>query len=109
MKIDVEGFELQVLHGASKTLRSQKLRALILEVNGLCRRYNVTEDQIFSEVRQYGFIPIDYDPLERKVLLRHDGPTENPNIIFVRDHAAIAECVLRAPTFQLNNAQFDIR
>jgi FkbM family methyltransferase len=103
MKIDVEGFELQVLHGASKTLRSQKLRALILEVNGLCRRYNVTEDQIFSEVRQYGFIPIDYDPLQRTVSPR-DLANENPNIIFVRNSAAIAECVSKAPMVQLSNS-----
>jgi Methyltransferase FkbM domain len=65
MEIDVEGFEFQVLQGAQKTLRSQKLRPLILEVNKLCRRYSITENQIFTEVRQFGFTAIDYDPLQQ--------------------------------------------
>jgi len=104
IKIDVEGFEYQVLQGAQKTLRAQKLKAIILEVNGLCHRYNVTEHQIFNEVRGFGFVPIDYDPLQRTMSLSDEKKAkENANVIFVRDLAAMAECLSKAPVVQVTN------
>ena len=103
MKIDVEGFEFQVLQGARETLQSEQLGAIIIEVNGLCRRYNVAERQIFDDVRSFGFGPVDYDPFQRTVSLRNDERSESQNVIFVRDKITVTDRVANAPLVQLPN------
>ena len=105
MKIDVEGFEFQVLQGARVTLRSKQLQAIIVEVNGLCRRYNVAEHQISEELRGFGFAPIEYDPFRRAVSLCGEMQTAHPNVIFVRDKVTIADRVANAPFVQLSNGK----
>ena len=41
LKIDVEGFEMKVLKGSSQLLNSDKLLAIIIEINGFNRNYDV--------------------------------------------------------------------
>jgi FkbM family methyltransferase len=103
MKIDVEGFEFQVLQGARETLQSEQLGAIIIEVNGLCRRYNVAERQIFDDVRRFGFGPVEYDPFQRTMSLCDDERSESKNVIFVRDKVTVTDRVANAPLVQLPN------
>ena len=46
IKIDVEGYELQVLNGAKKILDNPSLIAVIVELNGVGKRYGVDDEEI---------------------------------------------------------------
>jgi FkbM family methyltransferase len=83
VKIDVEGFETEVVKGMCESLRSEKLKAIIIELNGSGGRYGFDEELIHIKLLEYNFLPYQYLPFERKLcLLDHYGPF---NTIYIRD------------------------
>jgi len=60
LKIDVEGFEMEVLKGAKKLLNSGRVTAIIIEQDN---RYKDIDTLICS----FGFSRIEYDPFNREV------------------------------------------
>jgi FkbM family methyltransferase len=83
LKIDVEGFETQILLGAENTLKNNNLKAIIIELNGSGQRYGYDEMKIHQLLLDYGFKIYTYDPLTRKL----DIATKigNLNTIYLRD------------------------
>lgn len=61
IKIDVEGFEEDVLAGAKNTLRANSLVAVIIEGQ---------TESINKLFREYGFIDFDYAPTDRTLTLK---------------------------------------
>jgi FkbM family methyltransferase len=55
VKIDVEGAELAVLKGASKSLKRAVIKAMILEVNPTAEWYQTNPDQLFSLLTKFGY------------------------------------------------------
>jgi FkbM family methyltransferase len=51
IKIDVEGFETEVINGAHEVLKNEKLKAIIIELNGSGGRYGYNEDDIKSTLK----------------------------------------------------------
>lgn len=83
LKIDVEGFETAVLNGAEKLLQEDKLKAIIIELNGSGERYGYDENDIHQKLLALGFLPYDYNPFERRLtVLDNHG---KHNTIYVRD------------------------
>lgn len=83
MKIDVEGFETEVLNGATNILSNPKLKAIIIELNGCGYRYGFDENEIHIKLTQLGFKPYTYQPFNRKLI---SLPTFTPfNTIYIRD------------------------
>jgi FkbM family methyltransferase len=83
LKIDVEGFETEVLNGASEILSTPSLKAIIIELNGSGDKYGYNDDLIHESLLTYGFYPYEYDPPGRTL-----NKIENPNsqnVIYVRD------------------------
>ena len=62
IKIDVEGFETEVLAGAAATFASPSLHAVIMELNGSGTRYGFDEDKLHHHMQAIGFHPCRYDP-----------------------------------------------
>lgn len=85
IKIDVEGFELNVLKGAKNILQEPNLKILIIETNGLSSKYQLNEDEIFRIIENYGFSLYSYSPFERK-LNKTDKTNKQENSIFIRDN-----------------------
>ncbi len=83
IKIDVEGFETEVLNGASKTLSNKNLKAIIIELNGSGERYNYSDLAIHEKLLKEGFNAYNYDPNFRE-LLKKDS-YGNLNTIYIRD------------------------
>jgi FkbM family methyltransferase len=81
MKIDVEGFELPVLRGASKILQRPELHSIVLEWNADENRYGYHESDLMALLKEHDFAPYQYDPFRRT--LTPQEPTEG-NTIFVR-------------------------
>lgn len=57
-KVDVEGLEPEVLAGATHSLRSPILRAVLLEGR---------QPEVQSTMREHGFEPCRYDPWSRRL------------------------------------------
>jgi FkbM family methyltransferase len=83
LKIDVEGFETEVINGAGNTLLAESLKAIIIELNGSGVRYGYDEKNIHAVLLENGFIPFFYGPVERKLTRADKIGTHNT--IYLRD------------------------
>ncbi len=101
IKIDVEGYESEVLKGASKILKNPNLKALIVELNGSGRRYGFDDNDIHQKLIISGFNPFKYDPFLRN-LFTLDVP-HNQNIIYIRDLDFVTQRVKIARKIKINN------
>lgn len=89
IKIDVEGFETEVLKGANQLLEKSGLKAIIIELNGSGKRYGFNEEDIHKSLLSYGFEPYQYQPKDRSLVkLVSFG---NSNTIYIRDIAFVLE------------------
>ncbi len=68
IKIDVEGFETEVINGMQSTLINDKLKAIIIELNGLGIRYGYHDNAVHKQLIDAGFKPYSYDPFTRKII-----------------------------------------
>lgn len=97
LKIDVEGFEYNVLQGAAKILSSDNVSALIIELNGSGDEFGHGNDEIHQKLLGFNFIPVAYEPQSR-TLTRLDGYNRNGgNTIYVKDVDLIAGRCKSAP------------
>ena len=67
LKIDVEGFELEVIDGARILLGGTDLKAIIIELNGSGVRYGYDEQKIHAQLLGFGFRSYIYNPFEREL------------------------------------------
>jgi FkbM family methyltransferase len=67
IKIDVEGYEIEVLNGMDHMLLNNDFKALIIEINGSGGRYAQSDESIHEKIISHGFNPYDYDPFTRKL------------------------------------------
>lgn len=99
MKIDVEGFEQEVLLGGNRHLNSKELKAIIIELNGSGKRYGYKDNDINQLLLNQGFKAFNYDPFERELTaLESYG---NYNTIFIRDVDFVQERLKAAPRFNI--------
>jgi len=94
-KIDVEGFETEVLKGMNITLDSAELKAIIIELNGSGERYGYSEGDIHLLLLGKGFRPCNYDPFKRE--LSEIATYGNFNTIYCRDANFINDRLKSAP------------
>lgn len=83
IKIDVEGFETNVLKGAGTLLRSKELKAILIELAGHGQKYGFDEITIRQNLEELGFQAVRYDPRKRKIT-RAKGERMQ-NTLFIRD------------------------
>jgi FkbM family methyltransferase len=104
IKIDVEGFETEVLNGALEILKSPLLKAIIIELNGAGASFGFNEDLIREKLHELGFRPYHYNPLQRK-LSKFEEKKDN-NTIYIRDIEYVTERLLTAEKLKLFNVSF---
>ena len=100
IKMDVEGFELSVLKGATKTIENPDLKAIIIEINGACRRYGVAEGDIHLFLCSVGFYPGSYNAFERS-FTRKTSFNQHGNTIYVRDGDFVNQRLQEAASIQV--------
>lgn len=103
MKIDVEGYELPILTGASNLLRDPVLQAVVIELNGSGKRYGFADEDVVSFLVSNGFISVDYNPISRVLREQHSPIREGNNAIFVRDIHLVQKKLQNAGKFRINN------
>lgn len=85
IKIDVEGFETEVLGGATKTLADMDLLAVIIELNGSGERYGFDEDALHRKMLNLGFQTYRYDPVYQSCNSMNMQRCFSGNTLYVRD------------------------
>jgi len=99
MKIDVEGFESEVLAGASGHLSSESLTALIVELNGSGSAYGFDDLEVHRSLLQHGFTATGYDPLSRNLVeLNAPGPH---NTLYLRNLDTVRKRVRSSNPFMI--------
>jgi FkbM family methyltransferase len=105
IKIDVEGFEAEVLKGGDEVFKSQSLVAVIMELNGSGKAYGHEDSAILSQMLLWDFAPHRYDPFTRALTpIREVNITGNT--LFVRHASAVRDLVLAAPKFTVLRKTF---
>lgn len=97
-KIDVEGFETEVLAGAERLLARGAIQTMIVERAGNGARYGYDEAVLHRKIQGCGYAPFAYDPASR--LLRPLPPESPGNIIYLRDAEAAARRLKEAPAVE---------
>lgn len=104
IKIDVEGFETNVIAGADKVLSRTSLLAVIMELNGSGNRYGFNEVELHKKMLSFGFKTYAYSPFNRQ-LVSLDGATSNSgNTLYVRNVDEVARRLKGAQQYRIVNA-----
>lgn len=85
IKMDVEGFETQVLRGAAHTLENSKLEAVLMELNGSGEAYGFDEQAVHRNMIDLGFKKCSYNALTRQLRIGADMSWYTGNNLYVRN------------------------
>ncbi|HAU28665.1 MAG TPA: FkbM family methyltransferase [Rhodospirillaceae bacterium] len=105
LKMDVEGFEWNVLQGAQAVLRQPTLQAILVEINSGAERYGVTGAKITALLVDHGFMPYRYHPETRDFEML-SGPNTTGNTLFIRDIEEVHRRVKSAVSFCVHGVCF---
>jgi FkbM family methyltransferase len=104
IKIDVEGFETEVLNGATDTLNNKNVKVIIIELIGNGLRYGYSEEKIHEKLLQLGYTSFQYSPISR-ILMPCGHSEKNLNTIYVRDINFVNERIQTARKFKIKDKE----
>ena len=99
LKIDVEGFEQEVLSGATATLSNNILKAIIIELNGSGLKYGFNDEDIDSLLLSHGFKVYSYEPYTRELIESVFSNAENT--LYIRDYDFVSDRLKSAESFNV--------
>jgi FkbM family methyltransferase len=105
MKIDVEGFEMEVLKGGRQLLQNTQLKAVIMEMNGCGEQFGVSDEALDQEISEYGFNKYRYDPFSRQLEPMSEF-NKHGNTIYIRDIEFAKKRIKQADKITVFNSTF---
>jgi FkbM family methyltransferase len=103
IKIDVEGYETEVLKGAKELLSNSALKAIIIELNGSGERYGYQDEAIHQQLLSFGFKPYQYLPKQK--ILSPIARYGKHNTLYLRDLDFVAQRLLTARKVKIGNKE----
>lgn len=103
MKIDVEGFETEVLKGMEKALENEHLKIILIEMNGTGKNYGYDDSNIHRRLTLNGFSPYQYQPFERELKLRTS--MNSNNALYIRDIEFVRNRIKKANKIVIHNLE----
>ena len=104
VKIDVEGYELNVLEGMNITLQNPSLKVVLIELNGSGSRYGIDDQDIHKKLLELGFLPYDYDPSKRSLVKRNSYGEHNT--LYIRDFEFVFQRITQAKKIEILGNEF---
>ena len=104
IKIDVEGYETEVLKGMSQTLKNNDLKSLIIELNGSGERYGFDENLIHEKLLSNNFLLYQYNPYKRELINSNNFGSFNS--IYIRDLNFVQERINAANKINVFSESF---
>lgn len=101
VKIDVEGFETNVLDGMTLSLNNKYLIAIIIELNFLGKKYGFEDSDIDDKLKSSGFNSYTYIPHDRE--FKPISFLDNDNIIYIKDLPMLKKRVKMSKRFTVNS------
>ena len=86
IKIDVEGFEGNIIKGSNKTFSNKNLLGIIIELIGGGKYYGFDEDKIHQTILSFGFSTYSYDVKKKRLNNLNGKKNKNKNTIYLRDY-----------------------
>lgn len=102
IKIDVEGFESEVVSGGKSTFASPGLNVVLLELRGHGARYGFDENEVDLHMRDLGFGAWVYDPFHRKISPKPNEGRRLGDMLYIRDVEKARKRVASAPKYKIN-------
>jgi FkbM family methyltransferase len=96
-KIDVEGYEYNVIEGASGVLSNDNVSAIIIELNGSGEEFGYSNEDIHKKILSFGFVAVTYEPQARNLTKLKSYNKNGGNTIYVKNVALISERCKSAP------------
>lgn len=104
LKVDVEGFEFNVIQGAAAVLSSSNLIAVIMEINGSGLEYGHTNEEIHQQLLSFNLRPVAYEPKSRTVTQLDGYNLKGGNTIYIRNHREVSARCKSAALFIVHTA-----
>lgn len=105
IKIDVEGWEAEVLAGAEAALGHQSLLGLIVEMNSGEKDLSPNERVVHNCLTNHGFRPYTYEPFMRRLSSLTTKNINGGNTIYLRNIKSIEERLMTAAPFRVNGRE----
>jgi len=102
IKLDVEGYEENVLKGAKEVLKNPKTIALIIELAGY-NRYGSSNEKVHSLLIQNKYFPIKYFPNKRVFTKLKNYRNDQINTIYIRDEKFVKNRLINSPKYKIGN------
>ena len=103
IKMDVEGFESEVISGAHNTIASPGLNAVLMELRGHGSRYGFNETEVHCFMRANGFQACEYNPLTRRLSKRRSHLQTLGDMLYIRDLSLARERVDSSKKYRVHN------
>ena len=84
-------------------LKSGKITTIIIELNGSGEELGYSDNDIHNFICSFGYIPISYNPIERKIE-EIDSPNIYGNTIYVNDVGQTKKICLNAKSVVIHSA-----
>ncbi len=105
VKVDVEGFEQEVIRGGTNVFSNPSLLAIVIELNGLGTQYGFDDHTIDLMLREFGFVPAHYSPFERELTVI-GVPNSTGNTLYIRPSAELDDRLRSSEPIEIYGISF---